>query len=45
MAADIADTPRKVMDVSRLTAMGWAAWTPFDQVMTATHAQYTAAIR
>ena len=26
-------TPRKVMDVSRLTAMGWTAKTPFEDAM------------
>lgn len=29
-------TPRKVMDVSRLTAMGWTATTPFDDAMAQT---------
>jgi GDP-L-fucose synthase len=33
-------TPRKVMDVSRLTAMGWSAKTPFDAAITATYAAY-----
>lgn len=29
-------TPRKVMDVSKLTAMGWTAKTPFDEAMAET---------
>ena len=33
-------TPRKVMDVSRLTAMGWTAKTPFDEAMRATYGWY-----
>lgn len=37
-------TPRKVMDVSRMTAMGWQAKTPFDEAMAATWRQYSAAL-
>lgn len=33
-------TPRKVMDVSRLTAMGWTARTPFDQALARTYSDY-----
>ncbi|MDE2463768.1 MAG: GDP-L-fucose synthase [Alphaproteobacteria bacterium] len=33
-------TPRKVMDVSRLSAMGWAAQTPFDDAMDRTWRAY-----
>lgn len=33
-------TPRKVMDVSQLTRMGWQARTPFDTAMTETYRWY-----
>lgn len=33
-------TPRKVMDVSRLTQMGWTAKTPFDTAMAETYRLY-----
>lgn len=33
-------TPRKVMDVSKLAAMGWTAKTPFDEAMTRTYQAY-----
>ncbi|HVZ28249.1 MAG TPA: GDP-L-fucose synthase [Rhizomicrobium sp.] len=33
-------TPRKVMDVSRLAAMGWTAKTPFNAAMAATYQAY-----
>jgi GDP-L-fucose synthase len=33
-------TPRKVMDVSRLTKMGWAARTPFDHSLARTYRSY-----
>jgi GDP-L-fucose synthase len=33
-------SPRKVMDVSKLTAMGWTAKTPFDDAMARTYCQY-----
>ena len=33
-------TPRKVMDVSRLSAMGWTAQTPFDEAMVRTYCAY-----
>ncbi|HEU0162387.1 MAG TPA: GDP-L-fucose synthase [Rhizomicrobium sp.] len=33
-------TPRKVMDVSKLAAMGWMAKTPFDEAMTRTYQTY-----
>jgi GDP-L-fucose synthase len=33
-------TPRKVMDVSRLTTMGWTAKTPFEIAMRATYNWY-----
>jgi GDP-L-fucose synthase len=33
-------TPRKVMDVSKLVAMGWMAKTPFDDAMARTYHQY-----
>ena len=34
--------PRKVMDVSRLSAMGWVAKTPFDKAMDQTYRDYLA---
>jgi GDP-L-fucose synthase len=34
--------PRKVMDVSKMTAMGWTAKTPFDEAMAATYGRYLA---
>jgi GDP-L-fucose synthase len=33
-------TPRKVMDVSKLAAMGWTAQTPFDEAMAWTYRGY-----
>ena len=33
-------TPRKVMDVSRLTAMGWTAKTPFEEALTMAYRAY-----
>jgi GDP-L-fucose synthase len=33
-------TPRKVMDVSRLTAMGWTAKTPFEQALSTAYEGY-----
>ena len=33
-------TPRKVMDVSRLTAMGWTARTPFDEAIRKAYVWY-----
>ena len=33
-------TPRKVMDVSKLAAMGWTAATPFDEAMKRTYQAY-----
>lgn len=33
-------TPRKLMDVSRLTAMGWTAGTPFDQGLAEAYTWY-----
>lgn len=33
-------TPRKVMDVSKLAAMGWSAATPFDDAMKSTYEAY-----
>jgi GDP-L-fucose synthase len=35
-------TPRKVMDVSCLTAMGWTAKTAFDKAVEATYQRYLA---
>jgi GDP-L-fucose synthase len=33
-------TPRKVMDVSRMTRMGWTAKTPFDEGIARTYRMY-----
>ncbi len=38
-------TPRKVMDISRLTTMGWKAQTAFDDAMRETYRQYVGARR
>jgi GDP-L-fucose synthase len=37
-------TPRKVMDVSRMTAMGWTAKTPFDVALGSTYRSYLEAL-
>jgi GDP-L-fucose synthase len=34
------ETPRKVMDVSKLAAMGWTAQTPFDKAMASAYRWY-----
>lgn len=38
-------TPRKVMDISRMTAMGWIAHTPFQDAIEATYRDFASAIR
>ena len=38
-------TPRKVMNVSRMSAMGWSAKTPFDEAMSLTYRAYLEYLR
>ena len=35
-------TPRKLLDVSRLTALGWSAWTPLEDGIAAAYADWRA---
>jgi GDP-L-fucose synthase len=38
-------TPRKVMDISHLSAMGWTAQTPFDEAIAKTYREYESSAR